>query len=125
MRVTHRRPDFGMAEPVLQLDYRLGASDGECAECMAQIVEADRTQAGSLLGRDETTAERRAVQIHAVLTREDQVVVAGRLTSLGQARHRFGYLRHHRHDSAVSRLRRRQLAVRVAAGYSDRRALEV
>lgn len=63
VRVAHRRSYLRVAEPGLELDYRLGAADCERNERVAQIVEADGPQAGSLLRGLESTAQRRAVQV--------------------------------------------------------------
>lgn len=43
VRVAHRGPDLGVAEPGLELDYGLGAADRQSAERVAQVMEADGT----------------------------------------------------------------------------------
>jgi hypothetical protein len=57
MQAPHRRSVVGVPHPGLDL-HDVGPVDRVRAECVAQVVEAQRAQLGRLAGRDEASAQR-------------------------------------------------------------------
>jgi hypothetical protein len=125
VRVAHRRPDLGVAEPVLQLDDRLGAAHGKRPERMAEVVEADWAQPGASACGDKPPAQSRPVDVKPEIAGEHQVVVAHQLAALAQTSERLRHFRDHRDDASAARLGRCQLSIRITSGHADRRAPEV
>ena len=87
---------------------------------MAQVVEADRAQAGALLRGDETTTQRGRIDIPAELAAEHQMLRARTFATLAECREDLCDLRDHRDDAPVPGLGCGQVAVRVAPRNADR-----
>ena len=69
------------------------------AEGVAEVMEAERAQVGSLEGDAEALRERRTVEVAASDANEDHVVIVGEELALAEARKDLGDARSHRHRS--------------------------
>ncbi len=84
VHVAHRRLDVRVAHPGLDRG-NLGAADRERAERVAQVVEAERLEAGENEGRLVASSERGGLEEGSATCDEDQILVVDELVAIGQA----------------------------------------
>jgi hypothetical protein len=112
VEVLHRRRDVGVAHPLLD-PADVGYGDHPRAERVAQVVEAQRPEAGSLQRRLVATRERGRVEPAADDSREDEIVLVGPELPLAQSGQRLGDRRRERDGTDLAALGRGQPPARV------------
>jgi hypothetical protein len=115
VEVLHGGLDVGVTHPLLHA-ADVGLGDHPRSKRVAEVVKAQRAQAGSLDGREVAAAKTPAIEECAARAGEDEVVVPCpplALSQRGKRGKRGRDVRRHRHRSDLARLRRRELTFGV------------
>ena len=125
VQVAHRRLDVRVAHPLLDAQD-VGLGDHPRAERVAQVVEAQPSQAGAVERGHVAAAQRRAVDVAAELA-DERPGRRRRSTSSRSASRASAAAtsRRQRHGAHLAALRRRQPAAGEAGADADERAGEV
>jgi len=103
VQVTHRRLDVGVPHP-LRKAVDVGRGDHARAKGVAQVVEAQRTEAGASQRDAVTAAQRGPVEVFALRAWEHQVVVADEPIAAAEPGEHFGDVGGHRDGSDLAGL---------------------
>jgi hypothetical protein len=104
VEVLHRRLDVRVAHPFLDTADVRDADDSR-AEGVAQVVEAERAEGGSLEGSSVALGEGGAVEVAAGDAGEDDIVIVDEALALAEAGEGFRDLRCHRDGADSAGLR--------------------
>src|ERR1700691_3273685 len=103
MQIAHGRADIGVTHPCLDLDDARNI-DAQRTKCVAKVVEAQASQAGSLDRGEIAAAQSRPIEMHTVAADEHEVFLTRVTAAVLEVAQRLGDLIDHWYDTRLAGL---------------------